>query len=126
MYEYEAIVKAVKDGDTIDVIIDLGFRIGIEQRVRLLGVDTPEIHGKVSDEELLAGTNAKKYVENCILNKRIRVVTKSDKQEKFGRYLADVYFKDEKAVERWLNKELVDKGYAKPYFGEKKEPFKTN
>ena len=42
MYEYNCEVKRVVDGDTVDVVIDLGFDIHYSSRVRLYGIDTPE------------------------------------------------------------------------------------
>jgi micrococcal nuclease len=43
MYQYYVReIKSVVDGDTIDVVIDLGFNVLFEQRVRLAGIDTPE------------------------------------------------------------------------------------
>ena len=42
MYEYQATVTSVIDGDTIEVAIDLGFHVTIHERVRIYGVDTPE------------------------------------------------------------------------------------
>ena len=42
MYEYQAIIERVVDGDTVDVMIDLGFDVWTKQRVRLMGIDTPE------------------------------------------------------------------------------------
>jgi micrococcal nuclease len=44
MYEYNCEVKRVVDGDTVDVVIDLGFSIHYASRVRLYGIDTPESH----------------------------------------------------------------------------------
>lgn len=123
MYEYRATCITVKDGDTVDIITDLGFDVKFGMRLRLAGIDTPEIHGNISDTELLAGTNAKRYVETCIAGKEITITTQKDKQEKFGRYLADVYFVDDKGNKRWLNQELIQKGYARPYQGEKKPAF---
>ena len=42
MYQYSATVYNVVDGDTIDVVVDLGFKITTKQRLRLNGIDTPE------------------------------------------------------------------------------------
>ena len=42
MYEYKAIVRRVVDGDTMDVTLDLGFDILYNNRIRLVGIDTPE------------------------------------------------------------------------------------
>ena len=42
MYEYSAIIRRWVDGDTVDVTLDLGFDIWFNNRVRLLGINTPE------------------------------------------------------------------------------------
>ena len=52
MYEYNCEIKRVVDGDTVDVIIDLGFDIFYKSRVRLYGIDTPESRTRNKDEKL--------------------------------------------------------------------------
>ena len=63
MYEYKVkeVVKVV-DGDTIDVVIDLGFDLFKKERVRLAGIDTPESRTRDLEEKKL-GLEAKKYLE---------------------------------------------------------------
>ena len=51
MYEYNCKVKRVVDGDTVDVLIDLGFDIAYASRVRLYGIDTPESRTRDKDEK---------------------------------------------------------------------------
>ena len=118
MYEYGGTVKKVIDGDTVLITVDLGFRIYFDMPIRLYGIDTPELHSKDADEKLKA-TNAKVYVEKKIDGKRVTVKTKME-QEKYGRWLADIYYEENKEI-RWLNSELITQGYAKSYFGGKKE-----
>ena len=50
-YRYLSELDRVVDGDTLDVVIDLGFYIKIKERIRLEGVDTPEIYGVPQDSE---------------------------------------------------------------------------
>ena len=50
MYEYACTVDRVVDGDTVDVILDLGFDILYRTRVRLYGIDTPESRTRDLDE----------------------------------------------------------------------------
>jgi micrococcal nuclease len=52
MYEYKCKVKRVVDGDTMDVILDLGFNIHFSSRVRLAGIDTPESRTRDKDEKV--------------------------------------------------------------------------
>lgn len=115
MYEYYATVVRVLDADTIDVRIDLGFDVHINQRVRLLGINTPE-------KNTALGIEASGYVRN-LLPLGTTVILQSDKseREKFGRYLARVVFPETKEC---LNDILVNKRYAVEYWGKgKKEDF---
>lgn len=81
MFEYQAKVCNVVDGDTLDVEIDLGFKIATKQRIRLAHVDTPE-----RSQENYA--EAKKIVEELTLNKS--VFLRTSKPSKWGYYLAEV------------------------------------
>ena len=63
-YRYRARLERVVDGDTIDVLIELGFYVTLRERVRLEGIDTPEIYRVPKDsEEYKKGMEAKEYVE---------------------------------------------------------------
>jgi micrococcal nuclease len=91
MYEYSCEVKRVVDGDTIDVIMDLGFDIFHKCRVRLYGIDTPE--SRTRDlEEKARGLLAKKYLKEHIKKAdKIIIQTKlKDSKGKFGRVLGSV------------------------------------
>ena len=61
MYEYSATLIKIVDGDTVDVLIDLGFNTTKKERVRLLGIDTPESATKDLTEKKL-GLEAKEYI----------------------------------------------------------------
>lgn len=120
------------DGDTIDVIIDLGFNTLRKDRVRLNGIDTPELNS--SDPAVRAAAQkARAFVDTTLssllkiehggLYDRypmwpLRLVTAKG-ADKYGRYLADVYYYADDQ-ERHLNAELVDAGLATPYDGGKK------
>lgn len=113
LYTYAATLKKVIDGDTIDVCIDLGFDIHYACRVRLSGVDAPEIRTSNIEEKKL-GLAAKEYVEKWFEanNNRCIINTIKDKKGKYGRILGSVFdIKEEKI----LNKELLDKGLANKY-----------
>lgn len=129
-YEYHAKVTEVVDGDTIVVDIDLGFDVKLtDQKVRLLGVDTPESRtsDKVEKTFGLASKDfAKKFIESCvgknvILRTHIGGDVDSDGREKFGRLLGEVVNPTTKSV---LNDELINKGYAVRYMGENKDKVK--
>lgn len=86
-YIYNAFVINVVDGDTIDVKIDLGFDVAVETRLRLLGVNTNELHDKDDVKRELAN-KAKKLAVDRLLNRW--VIIETHKQDKYGRYLATV------------------------------------
>jgi len=87
MYEYQATLVRVIDGDTIEVVIDLGFHVAVRQTVRLAGINCPE---RSTD----AGKQATRAVEEWFANQGSRCVINTRKaegeQEKYGRYLAQV------------------------------------
>jgi len=112
-YIFEGLVDRVIDGDTYDIILDLGFYISHMIRVRLKGVDTPEVYGKNASEE---GKIASAYVKGLIENKRVVVQTYKNAPSTFNRWEADVYFdillEDGSKSRVSLAEHLVDKGYA--------------
>jgi len=112
LYRYKALVKAVIDGDTLDLEIDLGMSIFVRERIRLSGIDTHEIFGvKVGSEEYKLGMKSKSRVEELLTNKTIYIVTTKDKKEKYGRYLAKVYLNDGTCI----NDLLITEGLARPF-----------
>lgn len=110
-YWYRALCVNVVDGDTIDIETDLGFKIAFDQRVRLFGINTPELNSKDPDSRVRA-TLAKDFVTAKVGHKFVTINSHKDKTEKFGRYLATVYYMDD--TQRWhnLNRELVQLGMA--------------
>jgi len=113
MYSYTGKVVKVVDGDTFDILIDLGFGISVKHRFRLYGVDTPETYGKNACEE---GKVVKKYVKELLKkNSTVYIETYKDKKGKYGRYLADVYYIDKLGLRTNLAEHLINKGYAKFY-----------
>ena len=119
MYEY--FVKEVKnivDGDTIDVVIDLGFDILFASRVRLAGIDTPESRTTDKAEKAL-GVEAKEYLKKCLKDSKSVVIRteKMDSSEKYGRILGWVYVNGESES---LNNKMINDGYAWGYLGDTK------
>lgn len=115
MYEYTATIVSVVDGDTVDLIVDLGFRIQQTIRCRLMGVNTPELTSKI-DAERARALEAKQYVITHASNRPLRVKTYKDKTEKYGRYLVDIFY-EEAGVEHHLNQDLITTGLAVSYYG---------
>jgi len=119
MYEYFVReVKNVVDGDTIDVIIDLGFDIMFASRVRLAGIDTPESRTTDKAEKAL-GLEAKEYLKKHLKDAKSVVIRteKMDSSEKYGRILGWVYVNGESES---LNNKMINDGYAWGYLGETK------
>jgi micrococcal nuclease len=119
MFEYyvKEVTKVV-DGDTIDVVIDLGFDISFTSRVRLAGIDTPESRTKDLAEKAL-GLESKKYLADRIKAAK-NVVIRTEKinsSEKFGRILGWLYLDGESNS---INHEMIEKGYAWGYLGDAK------
>ena len=119
MYEYFVKeVKNVVDGDTIDVIIDLGFDILFSSRVRLAGIDTPESRTTDKAEKAL-GIEAKEYLKKHLKDAKTIVIRteKMNSSEKYGRILGWVYVNGESES---LNNKMINDGYAWGYLGETK------
>ena len=85
-------IKKIIDGDTIDVVLDMGFEIQYKSRVRLFGIDTPESRTR-NKEEKVRGLLSKKYLQNAIKkSKKLTIKThKGSETGKFGRILGEVF-----------------------------------
>lgn len=119
MYEYFVReVKSVVDGDTIDVVIDLGFNILYAQRVRLAGIDTPESRTTNKIEKAL-GLEAKDYLKKKLASSKNIVIRteKLDSSEKYGRILGWLYLDGSGES---VNNQMIEDGYAWGYLGETK------
>ena len=119
MYEYFVKeVKNVVDGDTIDVIIDLGFDILFASRVRLAGIDTPESRTTDKAEKAL-GLESKEYLKKNLKDAKPIVIKteKMNSSEKYGRILGWLYVNGDTES---LNDKMINDGYAWGYLGETK------
>jgi micrococcal nuclease len=121
-FEYQFKVKKlirVVDGDTIDVVIDLGFDSRTKQRVRLYGIDTPESRTKNKEEKAL-GLASKARLKDLVENaSSVWIKTYREKGKgKFGRCLGIVFADDVN-----VNDQLVLEGHARKYFGGTKVPW---
>ena len=119
MNEYEAKVLKVIDGDTVDVDIDLGFGIVLtDERVRIMGIDTPESRTSNSIEKLF-GLAAKKRLTE-LLGEETILITKDNKhgedmKGKFGRILGDF-----RVGGKTVTEILIEEGHAVEYHGKSK------
>ena len=114
LYRYKAHVDSVYDGDTITVTIDLGFKVQlVKAKLRLLGVDTPELRGG-TELTKKAGYEARDFVRDLCLGKDVLI--HSVKKGKYGRFLAHVWtIEDGKPSEKSINELLIEKGLAREY-----------
>ncbi|MBX3597757.1 MAG: thermonuclease family protein [Rhizobiaceae bacterium] len=121
LYQYHAEITDVYDGDTVTADIDLGFNTWRRgERLRLFGIDTPELKGP--DREL--GLAARDALRSRILGKGVIICTirddnsSAEQREKYGRYLAKIYIDDE-----LINDWLVQQGLARAYSGGARQLF---
>lgn len=106
---YKALVVRVVDGDTIDVILDLGFNMSCKQRLRMLGYDAPETYRPKTLLERVRGEKATSYLNELIGDKE--VIVETSKSGKYGRYLANVYLPND--MEESVNDKMVAEGHVK-------------
>jgi micrococcal nuclease len=121
MYEYRAQIVKVVDGDTVDCDIELGFGVVLaDERVRIMGIDTPE--SRTSDKvEKVFGLAAKKRLKEllgkeCILKTQI-AKNGEDMKGKFGRILGDFIMDDD----RMVTEVMAEEGHCVPYYGGSKD-----
>jgi|SRR5210317_558098 micrococcal nuclease len=125
MYQYNVSVVKVVDGDTIDVDIDLGFGMTYKkQRVRLMGIDTPESRTRDLEEKKF-GKASKRHLKK-LLESAERISLISHDKGKFGRILGEIYihFNEGHPVfgtEINVNQQMIDDHHAVEYSGENKD-----
>jgi micrococcal nuclease len=114
VYYYNAEVKKIVDGDTFDIIIDLGFDTLRKARVRLYGVNTPESRTRNLEEKKM-GLAAKEFTDQWLneAGNKVKIETILDKNEKYGRILARVWNESGSC----LNTDIVASGLAREYYG---------
>ena len=105
MYKYRCLITRVLDADTFDCVVDLGFRMSTKQRLRLAGVQAPEL-----STNSRKGYIAKQLVEDILETVDYKVQIHTEKTGSFGRWLATVYIDGIS-----LNKMMLDEGIAMPY-----------
>jgi|TARA_Y100000289_G_scaffold62654_1_gene72133 micrococcal nuclease len=124
MYQYSFSFTKVIDGDTVDGVIDLGFGISLKERIRLAGIDAPEIRlqKSIKDKEERAkekqrGLDAKKRLQELLIYgskqpEGLLIETFLDKKGKYGRILGDIKY-------IYARDLYNDKANAKPWIGYK-------
>ena len=120
MYEYKCNIVKIVDGDTVDVDIDLGFGVWMkDERVRIMGIDTPE--SRTRDKVEMKFGLASKAKLKSLLGKTGVLKTQvnkngEDMKGKFGRILGDF-----QVGAKMVTQIMCEEGYAVPYFGGSKE-----
>ena len=119
-YYYIAEVVSVYDGDTITCNVDLGFKTFKRVKVRLTGIDTPEIRTR-DLEEKKRGYESRDWLSSQILGKNILLHTQE--KGKFGRWLGTIWSLEEENLseENSYNQKLILEGHANPYNGGKRK-----
>lgn len=115
-YTQQAIVTSITDGDTFRALVD-----GKEEKIRLIGIDTPEIHDNRQSQRqtellkkdleaiLMLGALAKKYVESLVhVGDTVKLELDVQIRDRYSRLLSYVYLKDR----RMLNELIVANGYG--------------
>lgn len=131
MYQYQAVIQKVIDGDTYEIDIDLGMSVWVRgEHVRLYGIDTPEVYGvKKNSAEYQKGMLSSNFAKSLVKKGTLAIVeTIKDEKGKYGRFLAVLYVQVPEEVLTGLdnirtignfyciNDLLLAKGLAKPYF----------
>jgi len=110
-YVYRAKILKIVDGDTVDVLLDLGCHVQIQRRLRFLGIDAWEIKGEEREKGLIAKD---RLIELCsYAQDNVYVQTEMDATGKYGRLLAWLWTDtDEGAF--CLNQVLLEEGHGTP------------
>ncbi len=105
---FPAKIIDVYDGDTFTFDVDLGFEVSVVSKLRLYGIDTPEMRGDEKEQ----GTIVRNYVRDKILDRYVEIEV--FKKGKFGRYVAKVRYEDPNTGEVFdLSQDLYSRGMAK-------------
>lgn len=97
----------VVDGDTVELVADLGFKIGYRFTARLDGINAPELRTP-------EGNTARTALLSLIGGKTLEIRTLKDQTEKYGRMLVVIMLEDGVST---ANQWLIDHGFAVPYSG---------
>lgn len=112
MYEYKIKeIKKIYDGDTITVVIDLGFGVYKTDKLRLAFINAPELRGEEHDE----GIKSRDWLRDKLYSSMdsgtdIIIKTSKDRKGKYGRYIADIFIGSKS-----VNREMIELGFAVEY-----------
>lgn len=103
-FVYAGTVTRVIDADTVELSVDVGFRITHHLTARLLGINAPEM-------STAAGVTARAALVSLVQGRTLEVRTVKDRNDKYGRMLATIMLDETQSVNDWL----IEQGYAVPY-----------
>ena len=125
MYEYKCTVAHIVDGDTVDILIDLGFKTFVLKRVRFDGINAPESRTK-NKREKVHGLYAKAWVKRMFAQATtITVLTKQEKGKYgrlVGRFILEIPELDEPVD---LTDTMLKHGYGYEYSGGRRWAYST-
>jgi micrococcal nuclease len=111
-YQYRATITRIIDGDTVDAICDLGFRINRNDRFRLYGINTPE-RGRKGSVEATAYLTSMIPVGASVLIRSHKPETMT--VDSFGRWVAEIFLPDGTNV----NDAMIEAGHAVSFMRDK-------
>ena len=118
MFEYNATIVRVVDGDTVDALVDLGFDTWKKVRIRMHGINAPESRTRDLKEKE-KGLAAKARLIEMLESNDNKFVLQSHGVGKYGRCLAELFIPMD-GEEKCINQQLILEGHAYEYFGGKR------
>lgn len=110
-YVYRCVVTNIVDGDTIDVLIDVGFGIHVTKRLRFLLIDTWEVRGDEREKGLIAKQRLQELVDEA---EKVYIQTIMDAEGKYGRVLAWIWTEKQDVLFS-VNEILLTEGHGVIY-----------
>ena len=121
MFRFNARLVRVVDGDTVDADIELGFSVFMRDRIRLMGIDTPESRTRNLQEKSWGLAAKHRLIELLAeTNGEFTLVTEDMEKGKFGRVLGTIEINGKDA-----NQTLIEENFAIPYEGGNKDESRT-
>jgi len=117
LHHYNCELKRIIDGDTVELIIDLGFNIKIETDLRLEGIDTPEVNSSNGLEQE-AAYRSEVFLGQLIEKEELIVRTK--KNDMYGRYIGTLFIKGQHELVN-VNNFMLNHGLGRKYDGGKRK-----
>lgn len=112
MYEYQATLARVIDGDTVELVVDLGFTVSVNVEFRLLGINAPELKGAAK----AAGLASKAHLEGLLAQGKLSLKSlKHLKADKYGRWLASITVTRADSSSFDANQQMLTDGFAVAY-----------